>query len=67
MRDSSRTTVWQCDKCSANETLQGDYQELPPEGWRIVHVLPVFLDLALEGVPHRAVALCAECFTWLPE
>lgn len=67
MRESERTTTWTCDmalSCGNTEILTGGYQDVPPGGWRIIHVLPAHLNLALEGDVKaiRRLALCTQCF-----
>jgi hypothetical protein len=67
MRESTRSTTWRCDgTCGITTVLSDGYQDVPPSGWRVIHILPASLNLALEapgGVKeHRAVVLCTECF-----
>lgn len=63
MRETQRSTRWGCDgECGEYTVLTGGYQDTPPPGWRIIHVLPVTLNMALEGEPHKVLSLCQGCF-----
>lgn len=48
MRQSTRSTLWTCDACGWDTVQTGDDQETPPSGWRLVELLPVYVNLALE-------------------
>lgn len=68
MRDTTRATVWTCDSsapsggCESDITRTDLFQDVPPPGWRVVHVLREHVNLALEGdVAHRLV-LCPACY-----
>lgn len=37
-------------------------QDVPPEGWRIIHIVPPHVNLRLEAEPHKVVVLCTQCF-----
>lgn len=62
MRNSTSSTTWECDFCPAEELLMGGYQNVPPTGWRIIHILPIYVNMALEGEPHKVQVMCAKCF-----
>ena len=43
----------------------GDSQDTPPVGWRLIHLLPLSVNLALEPISPRDVkraAFCPKCF-----
>jgi hypothetical protein len=69
MRDQTRATTWTCDSTRPSAGCQGEVvrtdlmQDVPPEGWRLVHVLREHgVNLALEAdVQHRLV-LCPTCY-----
>lgn len=71
--DVTRVTPWVCDGEHDSPdgkpftvTRSDSMQDVPPTGWRIVHILPTSLNLALEpSSPReiRRVALCPECFS----
>lgn len=66
MRESTSSTRWDCDgSCGNYEVLVDGYQRVPPPGWRIIHILPSTLNMALEGTPHTVIALCNNCFAAL--
>ena len=65
MRKSSRATTWCCGGCGVELVRTDTDQESPPEGWRVIHLLPLSLNLALEPFSPRDVKrniLCGPCF-----
>ena len=65
MRTSSRATTWCCAGCAGELVRTDQNQDSPPEGWRIVGLLPLYLNLALEPSSPRDVKrniLCGPCF-----
>ena len=65
MRQSSTATTWTCDGCGAVEELTGGYQHTPPKDWRLVKLLPVYVNMALEPGSIADVKLrvvCPACF-----
>ena len=63
-RQSERSTTWTCDLNADHTTMLTDgYQDTPPQGWRIIHVLPTYLNMRLEGTsPSTVLALCTDCY-----
>ena len=68
MRETVRSTRWDCDGiCGTTEVRTDTMQDVPPEGWRVVHILPIHLNLVLEGDPHSVLVLCTACFAQFRE
>lgn len=66
MRESTRATTWTCDGCSVKTVRDDPNQEIPPSGWRIVHILTAFPNLALQGDVVKKLHLCETCMTNVP-
>lgn len=68
MRDQTRATTWTCDSsapsggCVSEDVRTDLFQDVPPTGWRVIDVLPLSVNLALEGNPKRKVVLCPACY-----
>lgn len=69
MRESSRATTWTCDnQCGAVQVLTDGYQDAPPEGWRLIQLLPKYVNRALEPNSKNEIktkVLCDGCFDTL--
>lgn len=70
MREQTTSTLWVCDggDCENSQTLTGGYQNTPPQGWRIIEILPVNLNMALKPPPdltRELLSLCPNCFNKL--
>lgn len=73
MRDQSRATTWTCDSsrptagCEREVVRTDLFQDVPPPGWRLVHVLREHgVNLALEADVQDRLVLCGECFAQSP-
>ncbi len=65
MRDSARSTTWTCDSCGTEAVRTDIDQESPPSGWRLVKLLPLYVNLALEPKNPRDCIkriMCGGCF-----
>jgi hypothetical protein len=69
MRESSRATTWTCDNGCGVVIVRTDlYQDVPPDGWRLIQLLPVSVDLALRASSAQEIktrVLCTDCFDML--
>ena len=66
MRATTTATTWTCDACPREVVLTDGNQQTPPEGWRLLKLLPRNVNMALEaGHPSeiKTRVLCAQCFT----
>ena len=65
MRESSTATTWTCDACGASVVLTDGYQKTPPEKWRLIKLLPNYVNMALEPSSPGEVktkVVCKLCF-----
>lgn len=65
MRQSTRATTWTCNGCPVEVVRTDLSQDTPPDGWRLLTLLPVNVNLALEpGSPSEVKkrVVCPECF-----
>lgn len=61
---AQRSTTWVCDSCNDELVLTDVNQDVPPKGWRLIGLWPVYVNLALE--PHskqeiRKASICEKC------
>lgn len=66
MRASTTSTTWTCDDCGTEVVLSGGYQNTPPKDWRLLKLLPVYVNMALQPNSENECKLrvvCGECFT----
>lgn len=65
MRASTTSTTWTCDACRDEVVLSGGEQNTPPKDWRLVKLLPVYVNMALQPNSESECKLrvmCDRCF-----
>lgn len=59
--DTTRATPWICDACGTEVVRTDLYQDIPPEGWRLIGLWPTTVNLALEASTLREIQRAVMC------